>query len=305
MLRLASDLYSNCHTGGAVTVRFLLLGNVELVINGKSEPLRSNMVRGVLSSLLMNPNQFVSTKIINKSLWDVEPISAASNLRTYVSELRRTLSKIPGADRLEGRRQHGYRLTITPAEYDLPQFRSAVAEGRRLLGSRQFTDAAEKLSTALGMWRGAAGDDVPQNGTLAPLFQSLNESRCDVVEDHAEASLALGETGVVIAELRRHLAEHPLRERACALLMAALWRNGDSVSAIHAYERLCLALDQQLRIGPQHWLEAFREEIVSPKFRGGYLTQPRQSLLRGTNSTPQIQFSLEPARSSRRNQNVA
>ena len=246
-----------------MAVEFLLLGNIEVFAFDTPIPLPSTMVRGLLATLLLRPNQFVPAETIHRRLWFTEPASAASNLRTYVTTLRRAIPDTAGGSRLTGRRRHGYRLTVDPGECDLPLFHSAAEEGRRYISTRQFEKAIPPLEAALGLWRGIAGEDIPQHGTLAPTFHALNESHLNTIEGYAEARLAMGHARHLIPDLRIHLTDQPLRERACALLMEALCRVGDPAGAMQAYEHLRAALDRDLKIEPQNSLSRLRDMIAA------------------------------------------
>ena len=62
----------------------------------------------------------------------------------------------------------------------------------------------------------------------------LAELRLQAAELGVDAELRLGRHGVVIAELERMAAAHPLRERLHALLMLALYHDGRQAEALAA-----------------------------------------------------------------------
>ena len=57
-----------------------------------------------------------------------------------------------------------------------------------------------------------------------------------VLEDRLAADLALGRAAAVAGELRTLLIDHPLRQRLRALLMLALYREGQTAEALSVHE---------------------------------------------------------------------
>ncbi len=83
-----------------------------------------------------------------------------ANLHSYVSALRRVLDtgaprllKVPG----------GYRLDLASGEWDVDVFETLAAEGRRALDEGQHLRAAERLASALGLWRGPLLEDLSES----------------------------------------------------------------------------------------------------------------------------------------------
>jgi DNA-binding SARP family transcriptional activator len=245
-------------------LRFLLLGHVEVVLNGTSLDVESVMTRGLLATLLLNPNQFVPAYAIGQSLWDTPPASASSNLRSYATRLRRAFAVADEqlAARLLVRRGSGYKLDVRKDELDLPAFHDGVHTGRRLLQGGEFAAAARTLTGALALWRGSPGEDVPPNGHLAVRLRALEDTHLVAIEDRAEARLALGDTGHLIADLRTHVAIHPLRERGYNLLMRTLYRCGEPSAALAVYDRLRTVLAEELGTEPSRELRLLQRAVL-------------------------------------------
>src|SRR5438034_8189026 len=93
-------------------IRFLVLGEVDVTVDGDSLGLESVMLRGLLGTLLLHANQFMPPHQLSLALWDAPPASAGSNLRTYAARLRRVfaLHDERMAARLLARRGSGYRV---------------------------------------------------------------------------------------------------------------------------------------------------------------------------------------------------
>ena len=86
--------------------------------------------------------------------------------------------------------------------------------------------------------RSGAGLRSPTSPTSASRTrrsERLEELRSSLLEDRIDADLALGRNGALVGELRELVAEHPLRERLRAQLMAALYRSGRQADALEVY----------------------------------------------------------------------
>lgn len=111
---------------------------------------------------------------------------------------RRALARCDRDPRIVAR-SGGYLIAPGPGELDLAVFTALAAEGHRLLGTDPAA-AADKLRSALGLWRGPALPDlhVPELGIEASL---LAERRQTVLEKRFEADLALGRHAELVPEL--------------------------------------------------------------------------------------------------------
>ena len=245
-------------------IRFLVLGEVAVTVDGAPVELESVMVRGLLGTLLLHPNQFVPAHQLTLALWDVPPASAASNLRTYASRLRRAFERSDRrlTERLTARRGSGYRLNLTAAELDERAFRELARAGRQHLYRANFALAVDSLVRGLALWRGQAGDDVPPHGLIREQLRALNEGRLVATEDLVEARLALGDTAHLVTDLRPYIARYPLRERAYGQLMRALYRTGNPAEALAVYNRLRRVLGTELGTDPGRELQLIHRAVL-------------------------------------------
>jgi hypothetical protein len=88
------------------------------------------------------------------------------------------------------------------------------------------------------------------------------ELRCQATEALAEADLHLGRHGEVITRLRPLAAEQPLRERPRALLMTALYRDGQQAAALAVYQNARAALVAELGTEPGPELRDLHQQIL-------------------------------------------
>jgi len=86
--------------------------------------------------------------------------------------------------------------------------------------------------------------------------------RLAVLESRAEALLAAGRHGEVIAELETLTAAHPLRERLWSLRMLALYQAGRQADALRAYADLRSILAGELGIEPGPALRDLHARVV-------------------------------------------
>src|SRR5690606_35065998 len=104
---------------------FGVLGSLEVRLAEDSVRLGGPKPRMLLATLLLNPAQVVGTDVLTEVLWpDRRPRSAAANLRTYVSTLRKQLAAGPARIHALGT---GYMIELPPDELDLLLFEERVA----------------------------------------------------------------------------------------------------------------------------------------------------------------------------------
>ncbi|MGN9766572.1 BTAD domain-containing putative transcriptional regulator [Micromonospora sp. SD12] len=238
-------------------LRIRLLGCVELCVDGQLVTPGAAKRRAVLAGLALEANRPVSLSRLADMVWpDVPPSSAVANLRSHAAALRRVLG-----DRLVAR-PNAYELRLSSDELDVTEFHRLAGEGRALLATANPASAVGTLTAALAQWRGVSGDGLPRGTALDNRWASLDEQRLQVFEELAEARLAAGEHGHLLPELRGHLAAHPLRERAWAQLMLALYRCGDVPAALTVYRDARTTLDEQLGIEPGEELAALHRAML-------------------------------------------
>lgn len=234
-----------------------LLGTVELSVDGHPIRVGAAKRRAVLAGLALEGNRPVSLERLARMVWaDVPPASAVANLRSHASELRRLVG-----DRLVAR-NNAYELRVGPGELDVTEFERLATEGRAALAAQDPTTAVARLAAALAVWRGPAGTGLPVGTALDNRWTSLEEQRLQVFEELTHARLELGEHGDLLAGLRQHLAAHPLRERAWAQLMLALYRCGDVPAALTTYRDARWVLDEHLGLQPGAELVALHQSML-------------------------------------------
>jgi DNA-binding SARP family transcriptional activator len=243
-------------------LRVGILGPLEVWVGDVEVPLGSAKLRALLAALALQANQVVSTPRLLSALWDgPPPASAAKNLHTYVHRMRQSLSADPAAGPLR-RHPHGYLLRLRDGELDLHRFESLVADARWAVRSADPERAATAYHEALTLWRGPALADVADNSLIADAARQLDERRLVVLEEHAQAGLALGRAGELLGDLEALVAVHPMRERLREHLMVALYQLGRSSEALAVYQDARRTLATELGIDPGPTLRQLEQAIL-------------------------------------------
>ncbi|WP_214327421.1 AfsR/SARP family transcriptional regulator [Nonomuraea sediminis] len=229
-------------------MEFRVLGPVEVHVDGRAVPVPGPRRRALLAALLLSPNRLVTVDRLVDAIWGEEPpASAAPNLRQHVTALRRALGS--QSSRISGQPGRGYRIEVRPGELDLDVFTDLVARG--LPGQ------------ALAVWRGEPLQDLPPHPVFTSAAARLGERRLAVLEDWFEARLAAGEHDELLPELRAQVVEHPLRERAWALLIRALHQAGRQGDALAAYAQARGVLADELGVDPGPELQELHARVLS------------------------------------------
>lgn len=206
--------------------------------------------RTLLGLLLLHANTAPSYGYIIEQLWHGRPPrSAHSNLKSYISQLRRLLHTegSPSPIITSG---SGYLIAVTEKELDALTFEDLAANGRTRLATGGLSRACDAFETALGLWRGEALHGIELGGDLARWAERLREERLSVTEDLFDAKLRLGRHSEIIGHLRALAAKHRLREHLHVQLMLALYRSGRQAEALDTYRALRSALVAQVGAEP-------------------------------------------------------
>jgi DNA-binding SARP family transcriptional activator/pimeloyl-ACP methyl ester carboxylesterase len=239
-------------------MEFRVLGPLEAVVDGRPVALGGTKQRALLARLLLENGRAVGLERLVDDLWgEAPPETARKMVQVYVSRLRKLLPK----GMLETRAS-GYQLAVPPESLDLERFEALRAAGRVALEQGRYGQAAAELRVALGLWRGPALAEFPNEPFASGESARLEALRSAAVEDRIQAELELGNPADVIAELETLVAHHPLREQLRAQLMLALYRAGRQAEALAVYHDTRRVLDEQLGIQPSQTLRDLERRIL-------------------------------------------
>ncbi len=247
-------------------MEFRVLGPMEASHRGRLLPLGGRRQRALLAILLVHAGEVVPTDRLIDELWgERAPESASKLLRVYVSRLRRALD---GGGQAGSSRDllvtaaGGYVLHVEPGALDSRRFLALAEDGRRALSDGDPDLAADKLSEALALWRGAAFADLQYVSFAQSEIARLEEARLAALEDRIDSDLVRGRHRGLVGELRTLVGEHPLRERPAAQLMLALYRSGRQAEALEVYQLIRRTLVDELGLEPSGELRTLQEAIL-------------------------------------------
>jgi DNA-binding SARP family transcriptional activator len=193
----------------------------------------------LLIALALEPVRVVQKATLVDWIWGEHPPADAANaLQRLASRLRKALP-----EGLVGGQTDGYRLTVEPDAVDAVRFERLVGRARGGEDPRR----AKLLRDALGLWRGAAMQDVGLQDSAAfdAAVSRLEGLRLAAMEDRFESEIRLGGGAELVTELTDLVAAHPVRERLVAALMRALVAAGRKTEALLVYERAREALAER------------------------------------------------------------
>ncbi|MFF9061849.1 BTAD domain-containing putative transcriptional regulator [Streptomyces sp. NPDC014882] len=215
-------------------------------------------LRGLLIALALKPGHVVPKASLVDWIWGEHPPADAANaLQRLVSRLRKALP-----DGVVEGQPDGYRLTVEPDAVDAVRFERLLAAGRA--GGEDVSRRVRLLREALGLWRGAALQDVGvQDGAaFDAAVVRLEGLRLAAAEERFDAEVALGRGAEAVPELTDLVAAHPVRERLVAALMRALVAAGRDSEALLVYQRAREALADALGVDPSPELAALHVALL-------------------------------------------
>jgi DNA-binding SARP family transcriptional activator len=224
-------------------VRFQLLGDVAVTVDGQQVDIGPVRQRSVLAALLVDVNEMVTTDQLMERVWgEAAPTSARGTLASYLTRLRQALPDVT-IERVRG----GQRLVADPAAVDIIEFRAHIEAGR--------------YAQALELWRGE-----PLGGLSTPWGARLRAKLADeafvAVLDLADEHFSAGRYAEALPMLSTVAADHPLDERLTGQLMRALAATGRKADAVQQYERLRRRLADELGVDPRPQLQEQYQRIL-------------------------------------------
>ena len=237
-----------------------VLGPTQVRAGGGEEvALGGTGLRALLGMLVVDAGRIVAATRLIDGLYGANPPAGAANaLQSQVSRLRRAL----GDPETVEFHPAGYRLAAGPDDTDLHLFERLAAEARRGLAAGDHRTAAEQLRVALELWRGTPFSDVGAAPFAPGQAARLGELRLAMIEDRADAELALGGHDALAAELAPLVAAHPLRERLRGQLMLALAGAGRPAEALATFEEGRRLLAEELGTDPSAALRAVHLAVL-------------------------------------------
>ncbi|MFG1962405.1 BTAD domain-containing putative transcriptional regulator [Nonomuraea sp. NPDC049028] len=252
---------------GDARLRVTLLGAFQVSRGDAALPVPGARSQGLVVRLALAGGRAVEQGVLIDAIWaDDPPADPAHALQALVSRLRRSIGSAGDVAQVAG----GYRLNVDAADVDALRFEQLAAAGRDRLRADDPHAAAAVLGEAVALWGDRPGTEPTVVAAVAPTVATwLAHASIEAVADLADAELSLGRADAAAARLTALLAEHPVHERAAALLMDALAAQGRQADALALYERVREALADALGTDPgtalhERHLRLLRAERPAP-----------------------------------------
>ncbi|GAA1982129.1 AfsR/SARP family transcriptional regulator [Amycolatopsis minnesotensis] len=250
-------------------ISIAVLGPLRMRAGGAEVAVGSPRRQAVLGFLTINARSVVSRDQLVDAVWGEEPPkSAAGNVHTYISDLRRAIAAATDTATAATVLQTagaGYRLEVPDENLD---FREVE---RDLRTASRFAEAGE-LTEAIAAWHRTlrrslatpfAGIDAPY--ALAERHR-LENLVLAAVTDLVQALLTRGteaDTRSALTTLERALREYPLHQRLAEMRIRALHGRGRRAEALEQYETTRRLLAAELGVDPDRRLREAHDEIVT------------------------------------------
>ncbi|MFD6158777.1 BTAD domain-containing putative transcriptional regulator [Nocardia sp. NPDC060256] len=233
-------------------MQFGILGPIEVrLADGSPITVGGPQVRALVALLALDAGRVVSRDRLIDGLYGARPPANAGHaLQAQVSRLRGALRKAGLTEEIVESSAAGYRLTVALEDVDAHRFAQLAQDGRKAVHDKDFATAAVLLDEAARLWRGPAFADVVDAPFAAVQAVRLTEVWLAALEDRAAAAVALGDHRAALVRLPEIVAAHPLRERARALLMRALYGAGRQAEALALFEQGRELLAEELGADP-------------------------------------------------------
>jgi predicted ATPase/DNA-binding SARP family transcriptional activator len=234
---------------GGTRLRVTLLGAFQASRGDAAVPVPGHRSQGLLTRLALAGGRAVEQSVLVDAIWAEDPPAGPAHaLQALVSRLRRTLGS---ADSTVTQVAGGYRLAVAAADVDALRFEQLAATGRDRVRAGDPTAAAAVLGEAVALWGDRPGAEPTVIAAVAPAAATrLALASIEAVADLADAELTLGRADAAATRLTALLAEHPVHERAAALLMDALAAQGRQAEALARYEQVRETLADVLGTDP-------------------------------------------------------
>lgn len=242
---------------GAVSVG--LLGPFSVSVDGGPVRLSAGRLRTLLAVLALSAGQAVPVERLATAAWADErrPGNVRRSVQTYIARLRGAL----GAESI-GSDPVGYVLRADPDDVDALRF-------VRLLNAascaRGTAEERERLTEALGLWRGRPLEGVPSGWLQESQRPWLVERYLAALERRIDLDVSGGRDSELVVELSELTARYPLRESLWARLLIVLSRSGRQADALARYEKIRTRLAAELGTEPHPVLKRIYADLLATR----------------------------------------
>ncbi|MCP5033947.1 MAG: AAA family ATPase, partial [Actinomycetia bacterium] len=276
------------------SVRFGLLGPLEVTVDGRPIEIGTRKERQLLAMLLVDANTVVPTDRLIDGLWaGVPPAKPSASLRAYVSNIRRALgsSGVDGRDLLITD-SGGYAIRADYEQLDSARFERLVRDDATSTPDRE--SEASTLDEALALVRGEPLGDMAYEEFAQQEIRRLTELLLVAEERRAELAIELGDSAGWLPRIAALIVDHPLRERLRAVHMAALAGTGRHAEALRSYQEHRKHLAEEIGIDPGPHLQALEASILANEGTGSLLGESSNMLARAVEAVDEPRTAADP-----------
>ncbi|MFJ1706250.1 BTAD domain-containing putative transcriptional regulator [Kitasatospora sp. NPDC088346] len=233
---------------GDTRLRITLLSGFQAARGDAVLPVAGARLQALVIRLALAGGRPVSPGALADAIWAEEPpADPAHALQALVSRLRRALGSAGCVAQATG----GYRLDVAASDVDALRFEQLAAVGRDRLRAGDRHAAAAALGEAVALWGDHPGTEPTAVAPVVPAAATgLAHTSVEAVVSLADAEMSLGRADAAAARLTALLADHPVHERAAALLLDALAAQGRRAEALARYEQVRATLAAELGTDP-------------------------------------------------------
>lgn len=189
-------------------MRVWVLGDIRAGTDSHPALISNERQQRILAALVLAGPAGLGVEQLATRVWDEgdEPPDAVRALRTYVNRLRNAIGE--NGDDLVATRPGGYLLAAELNELDATVFEHTAAAASRELDPYV---ALELYDEALGLWAGAAYQDLAHLEWVRPEAVRLDELRLTAEEARLRIRLEADHHADVAADAERLILENPYR----------------------------------------------------------------------------------------------
>ncbi|GAA4526233.1 MULTISPECIES: AfsR/SARP family transcriptional regulator [Nonomuraea] len=244
-----------------MALKIKILGPWEVTADDEPVKVAGERRVGLLARLALSAGHVVPAEQLLADVWGQSTAAtAAKQLHIVVSKIRDLLSRHQENEVITTV-AGGYRLNVERENVDAHLFTLLSGRAGAARARGEAATADRLFQHALTLWRGGA-----LTGITAPWAQveaaRLEEERLMALEDHADLRLAAGDHRALVPMLTAHTLSHPLRERARAQLMLALYRASRASEALAVYRDTRSVMVGDLGIEPGPGLRRMQEAVL-------------------------------------------
>jgi DNA-binding SARP family transcriptional activator len=246
--RLRSPVDTQIRPPTTASFAFRVLGPLSIAIGTNAAVLQPAKPTVLLATLLLHPNEVVSTQVLQRAIWgDEPPLAAKAALQTCALRLRQLFARHGIAETAIETVPGGYRSVVDGKTLDLVRFRELAAEART---EADLELELYVLEEALAYWQGPLLANVPSDLLQRDVVPRITEERLRVIERVSDIKIELGRARSALLGLWEAARTYPTHERIAEQLIEVLYHTGRQAEALSEFRRIRDYLNDELGVDP-------------------------------------------------------